>query len=442
MTEINAPDNIKALLVQLSYNEEMTRDILGELELLFKEIEFGKFMQSAASILKAEDPAGLISLLKDLMASLETKEFYRPDYPHPLLKLLVNGQNICREDIFKVLGNAAIPASEKNIKKESLASCAAITQLGYILITGLGLRVRPASAGPHVFLIADGFSPDSMIFIDFSLELIREADVRAYCSMGDFYQIKDSDGCAGPHRDTSGLPGQYYLFFMVKFGIGLNHNILNNIGIVYDTAGKYEKAVRTVEKALNIAPDYIEARNNLAVIYEELGDYEAAIRELETVIRQNPGSVEAYFNLGHIYASQKRYDGAIKTLLKALDLNPGYAPAHNTLGDVYAVQNRTEEAIGEFKQAIKSDPDFAFAHNNLGHVYSELERNEEAEAEFMKAIDLVPEFVEANYGIGLVYCRMRKYEKAAHYLVGAVSQKPELIESVPDNLRIKVTQGL
>ncbi|MFZ3060251.1 MAG: tetratricopeptide repeat protein [Candidatus Methanoperedens sp.] len=431
--------HLKDNLARLGYNENYIEEILKELYTLFEEIEFEKIKQTADAAIIAKDTAGLINSLKDLMLRLESKGYYRPDAPTRLIRQLVNGLNLANEDIFFLLDKADIPEKEKLEETELLASCAAITQLGYILLSSIVSEVKAASSGPHVFLVIEGFSPDSIIFVDFSIDSIKEMDARKYELKGNYYLLLNTDGLDG---ETAELFTGYYKSFKLASGIGLSHNIHNNLGLAYDRIGKYEEAIKELNEALRLNPDYIEVHNNLGVTYDRMGKPEEAVNELKEALKLNPDYTEAHCNLGNIYACSGRYEEAARELHEALRINPELAIAHNNLGNIYALQKRNEEAIKEFREALRINPGYAPAHNNLGNAYAEAGRFDDALREFQEALRLDPEFPEAYYGLGIVYYAQNSFERAAQAMMRAVCLSPELLECVPDKLLLKVRQGV
>ncbi len=437
MTIENTFPHLKDSLKRLGYSN--TEEILKELYTLFEGIEFEKIKQTSGAAIFAKDTSGLINSLKDLMLRLENKGYYRPDAPTRLIRQLVNGLNLANEDIFFLLDNADIPEKEKSDEQELLASCAAITQLGYILLSAIVSEVKAASSGPHVFLLIDGFSPDSIIFVDFSIDSIKEIDGQRYERKGNYYHLENTDGLEG---ETVELLTGYYSSFHITSGIGLSHNIHNNLGLAYDRIGKYKEAIRELKEALRLNPDYIEVHNNLGVIYDRMGMIEEAVNELKEALKLNPNYTEALCNLGNIYASSGRFEEAAGELQEALRINSELAIAHNNLGNIYALQKRNEEAIQEFREALRINPDYAPAHNNLGNAYAEAGRHQDALREFHEALRLNPEFPEAYLGMGLAYYAGNSFDRAAIAMIRAVCLNPAFLECVPDKLLLKVRQGV
>lgn len=438
MTQKNTSPDIHELLLHLGYHETSIPNIVDQLDNLLNDIGFDELEQKAQEAIDAKDQAGLINILKELMKRLENKGIYRPDYPTGLIKLLVNGLNLRDEDIFAVIENSSISSEEKRKEQEFLASCAAITQLGYIILSRFINAVKAVNSGPHVFIVIDGSTPISMIFVDFSIDSILEIDAR-------LYEQKENDhNLENPSSDdeTSRHIAQYYSIFHVTSGIGLSHNIHNNLGMAYDRAEMYENAIEEFNEALRLDPEYIEVLNNLAVTYNRMGQPDKAVVKLKEALRFKPGYPEAHCNLGNVYASQENYEAAISEMEAALLLKPDLALARGNLGTLYAEQEKLPDAIREFQETLKLDPDYLPARICLGMLYAQQGRHEDALREFQEALNRDPELAEVYHGIGSVYYDLGSFERSANAWIRAVYLEPELLEHVPDKLLLKVKQGV
>lgn len=426
------------LLLRLGYHEADIQNIIDELDNLLYDIELYEIEKKAHEAIGVKDAPGLISVLKELMKRMENKGIYRPDYPTLLIKLLVNGLNKKNEDIFSILEESSLSTEEIRKEQEFLASCAAITQLGYILLYRLVGEVKAASSGEHVFLLIDHFTSDSMIFVDFSIDSIHEIDAKQYDKEENNYSLK----APASNDETSKHIAQYYSYFHIASGIGLSHNIHNNIGIAYDKAGLLEEALSEFNEALRLDPGYVEVLNNLAASYHRMGLVDEAIEKLREAISSRPGYLEAHCNLGSIYASSGRFEEALAEFNAALTIDPESALVHNNIGNLYMEQEKFHEAIIAFQEAVKFDPEYIPARSNLGTLYSRQGNHEDALREFSEVLRRDPELPEAHCGMGDAYYELGSFDRSAQAWMRAVYLAPELIEYVPEKLLLKVKRGI
>ncbi|HEY3215245.1 MAG TPA: tetratricopeptide repeat protein [Candidatus Eisenbacteria bacterium] len=105
-----------------------------------------------------------------------------------------------------------------------------------------------------------------------------------------------------------------------------------------------EQARDAYRRALELAPDHVDARVNLGRLAHQAGD---------------PVAAEASYR-------------------RALDLRPGDVTATFNLGVALEDLGRRGEALAAYQQAIASDPDFPDAHYNLARLYEQLGRDQDA----------------------------------------------------------------
>lgn len=356
MTPENDP--INNCLARLGYNEKFIKDISIELNKLFKDIDFANIEKRVSLATSEKDTTGLIKSIKDLMFRLEDKGIYQPEAPVRVIRLLINGLNLKNEDIFSLIARAQMSLEEKLKEQEFLASCAAITQLGYVMLKCLVPQVKAASSGEHVFLVIDSFSPDSKIFVDFSIDSIKEINVNLYEVKENHWILRKNQDLSGLDTETAEYLTQYYPNFLLASGIGLNHNIHNNLGLAYDKLGLLDEAIEELKAALHLYPDYVEVHNNLGLIYHEMEMPDESENELLEAIRMNPGYREAHCNLGNIYYETGRYEEALREFNNALSLEPILPEAYFGIGLVFYELKSYEEALQAFIHAVHVSPGF------------------------------------------------------------------------------------
>lgn len=92
----------------------------------------------------------------------------------------------------------------------------------------------------------------------------------------------------------------------------------NNLGVRYSMLGRWADAAQQFEKASDLDPAAALPHLNLAVAMQALGDEEAAVLNAEEAVRLAPHDAGMYYNLGAILAQQgRRLDDAVRLLSRA-----------------------------------------------------------------------------------------------------------------------------
>jgi protein O-mannosyl-transferase len=154
--------------------------------------------------------------------------------------------------------------------------------------------------------------------------------------------------------------------------------------------GKIDEAMGNYQDAVQIKPDYADARNNLGNILLQKGRVEEAITQFQKTLQIKPDNADARYNLGLSFHQQGRLDEAISQYEKALKIKPDYAKAHYNLGNALLQKGRADEAIAQYQKALDIEPDNADVHLNLGNALQQKDREDEAMAHVEKALEIKP----------------------------------------------------
>ena len=150
----------------------------------------------------------------------------------------------------------------------------------------------------------------------------------------------------------------------------------NNIGLVYNRQGDYDKALEFYFKALDIYekvlgkehPYTATSYNNIGSVYWKQGIYDKALEYYfkaldikEKVLgKEHPSTATDYNNIGSVYDNQGDYDKALEYYSKALDIvrkvlgemHPYSASTHNNIGSVYYSKGDYDKALEYFEKAL------------------------------------------------------------------------------------------
>ena len=145
----------------------------------------------------------------------------------------------------------------------------------------------------------------------------------------------------------------------------------NYLGQAYYYKKRYDLAEPKYLRAIELRPNYSEARNNLGVTYLEMQQWDKAIKQFTLVYNdifyQNHDA--AAMNLALAYYGKGEYDMALSLLRPVIANNPRSPVASLNLGRVYFSDDKTGLAIEEFKKAIELNGNYANAHYLLALAY-------------------------------------------------------------------------
>jgi tetratricopeptide (TPR) repeat protein len=133
------------------------------------------------------------------------------------------------------------------------------------------------------------------------------------------------------------------------------HNpvVLYNLGMCYSEQGKLESSIETLEKCVEVAPDYTNAYAALGYSYARAGQTEKALEVLEEARRQAPDNAFVLKNLGSVYGNLGRLDEAIACLEEAVEIQPEQSDILYGLAYAYEREGQSEDADIVYSRIIE-----------------------------------------------------------------------------------------
>jgi tetratricopeptide (TPR) repeat protein len=164
-----------------------------------------------------------------------------------------------------------------------------------------------------------------------------------------------------------------------------------------------QKAIETIDRAIEIHPDYLDSYIQRAVIYKESGNLFKAISDYAKVLDINPNLSSVQYDLGQALRQLRMFEPAIEAYKKAIELSPTMLEAHNNLGITYGELKRYGEAIRCYEAVLKANPKHTKAYNNLGATYAEMGEVEKAIDVFRRAIEVDPKYANSYKNLARAY---------------------------------------
>jgi len=92
-------------------------------------------------------------------------------------------------------------------------------------------------------------------------------------------------------------------------------------GDAYDETGKYDKAITSYSKAIELDPNHALSYYNRGCAYGEIGEYDKAIADYNKAIELNPNDSLAYYNRGLACSKRGDVPKAVSDLEKCIELS-------------------------------------------------------------------------------------------------------------------------
>jgi tetratricopeptide (TPR) repeat protein len=105
------------------------------------------------------------------------------------------------------------------------------------------------------------------------------------------------------------------------------------LGRTYHALNEHESAGKFFRRAIEIDPDYVEARASFAGMLLDIGNVDEAIRQLNAVMQRDPSHALAHYLLAQAFRMKDLYSDSIESARKAISLKPNNAEAHFWLAE-------------------------------------------------------------------------------------------------------------
>ena len=175
------------------------------------------------------------------------------------------------------------------------------------------------------------------------------------------------------------------------------YEIMNALGVIRASAGKFDKAIvafrqcaeltddpkeldgleeliHTLHKISNgqESPNVFLTRVGLQRAFSEMEDerYEQAAQRLEKLKDLDPENEAIFYNLGVVYTFLKKEDLAFANFQKAVRFNPRYWQAWYNMGQLCLIKTKDfSQALHCFDRTLAIAPDYISAHHQRGVAY-------------------------------------------------------------------------
>jgi serine/threonine protein kinase/tetratricopeptide (TPR) repeat protein len=206
-------------------------------------------------------------------------------------------------------------------------------------------------------------------------------------------------------------------FAMAYFYLAFTHM---SLGDIQASNAALEKAKALANKATERERLYIEAL--YAILIER--NSEASNRLIQEIIQKYPREKIAHYWLGVSYRGRGNHEMAIEEQNKVLELDPDYGNAHNELGYDYLALRNFDKSIEHFQKYASLNPKDANPLDSLAEAYFLMGKLDESIAKYKEALAVKPGFLTSNYCIAYIYALKENPAEAMAWLETFISQAP------------------
>ena len=137
-------------------------------------------------------------------------------------------------------------------------------------------------------------------------------------------------------------------------------------------------ALAQFDKAVEIAPHFVEAFVNRGVVLLMMRRFEEALQSLDAALAIDPARFEGWNNRGNALSELGRHAEAVESYDKVLAARPNLFEALINRGNALSALRRTNEALASYEAALLVVPDAPDALNGRANALFELKRFDEA----------------------------------------------------------------
>ena len=171
-----------------------------------------------------------------------------------------------------------------------------------------------------------------------------------------------------------------------------------DLGVVYERAAKYNKAIAYYKESLEKESNIITA-SRISSCYDDLGDYDKALEYCDQAIALDSVKSDYLYQKANILDNAGRTQEAIKTMSDYIANTPDEPAGYYQRGWFKDHSGDIEGALEDYTMAITLQPNEAYAYLNRGVLYRLKGENAKAESDFKQVVrlDSIPEDAECSF---------------------------------------------
>lgn len=180
------------------------------------------------------------------------------------------------------------------------------------------------------------------------------------------------------------------------------------LATIFYEKGKFNKAIKTFQRALEMDPNYTDASIGLSIILNDLGRYEEGKQifvDAQSLLDKKKSKMDPYvkerlakkhLEIAALYSQYFSYQEAIEQYQKALLLSNKKEDIVIKIADCYIKKDDADQAIKELRKYLQNHPNSLGARLKLGIIYYNANKIIAAVEQWDYILDQDPKHTEAK----------------------------------------------
>ena len=131
-----------------------------------------------------------------------------------------------------------------------------------------------------------------------------------------------------------------------------------NLGLKLVSAGEYERAIASWDKALTINANLAEAWHNRGSALGRLGNYEEAVKSFQNALKIDPDNYQAWNDRAHALYQLQNWSDAVESWNRAIKIMPGNHLLWYNRGCALEQLGQWSDALSSYEKTLEIKPDF------------------------------------------------------------------------------------
>ena len=197
--------------------------------------------------------------------------------------------------------------------------------------------------------------------------------------------------------------------------------------ISYSKLKDYNKAEKSIRKALELKPESKNLNHELAKIFLKSKKYDQALQLLYALEPKLNKKDIIYKDIGLAYLGMGKVEKALDYSIKSLEQKKNYVEAHFLKGQALRELEKYEEAMIEFDIILEQNPNHRDSLYQKGKIHHILGNYREALDFFDKVLSFRPRDNEVLAAKGKTHDELEEYKEASEYINKSLQVEDEVI---------------